>query len=447
MRSRCAVCRPSSISRLACLVILASVSFYSACKDSSDGVQALSYSEAAIGPEGGSIETSNGARITVPPGALDETVTIQLAAYGDSLQLQRQAGLNSMSGAVSLNPDGLTFSIPATLDIPLFASAIADAEYPLFLFDEEQRAWIQEDSLGRVTGSGDALQASIDHFSSYATSSSFGGGLTDFIDEYESPASAQTAFDSFVENFMSQNNLMNQRKREGDKCYTVCGVEFDIMTHYAGIEDQFIDLVGDRSEEVERLQYYADRLVQDGDAEYQVIFDIKANIYWQEVECEAGENWSGTMSYEYYFNSGVTEEWASYSIDFNFNVVLDAILEVDGVALATQEVSAEVTAGGYINSIDAEPTIDLLIDGWVDSDGFIRMKLFVDEDNTRLFTYEICVDGGSCGWSGNCENLIVSRSDTDDVVKVPLEEGTHEGQHGTSGFNLHTYTVTFQRDG
>jgi hypothetical protein len=287
--------------------------------DDDDDDNDLNYTEQDIGPAGGIIQNEEGAKLTVPAGALIETVTIGLASYSSYSQLEGNYGLISMDGCVSLKPDGLTFLTPATLEIPLFSSRTAGSEYAVFVYNEDTGTWYQEDNPGTVTSSGLTLQTEIGHFSSYSASSISGSGLTDFIDEYESQSNPQDAFDTFKNNFINNNGLMNQRKNVDDKCYKVCGVEVDIMTHYAGIEDQFIELTGKRSSDVETLQYYDDRQVNVDGIDYQIIFDIKVYIYWEETEC--GETWEGTLeitgSYDYWGDITLT---GSFSIDFTFTL-------------------------------------------------------------------------------------------------------------------------------
>lgn len=69
---------------------------------------------ATIGPEGGTIQTSNGLSLDIPQGALASTTTITLTPLSPS----QLAAPGTIAG-VRLEPDGLQFKVAATLKVPL----------------------------------------------------------------------------------------------------------------------------------------------------------------------------------------------------------------------------------------------------------------------------------------------------------------------------------------
>jgi hypothetical protein len=433
------------------------VSLTTMCRDSSSGngddTGELTYTEQEIGPGGGIIENESGAKLTVPAGALHETVTIRLASYDTYGQLADSFGVNHLNGCVSLKPDGLTFSVPATLEIPLFSSRTPGDEYALFVYNEEEESWYQETNPGVVTQDGLKLQAQIEHFTFSSASSIKGKGLAEFIDEYENPAqTTQEAFDNFKNNFINNNNIFSWKRQTGDTCYKVCGIRFDIMTHYAGYEDQFIELTGEQSGTVTYLNYHYDKMVSEGSLEYQIIYDIKAYIYWKEVECEE-VCWSGTLNYEQYYEQA---NWysmeASYSVNFNFTVLDDYFIviedelynAIEGIATATQD-DVSVTSldeDEWVENVNAPSILELIVYGYVE-DGYLQMTIS-KQDESPFFTFILGeLDDGEVTYF-NFEGFIWMYTRGD----IPLSEGTYEGSWDYSdvGGSIASYTITLQRD-
>ncbi len=90
------------------------VGLCAACRSGEPSLPLLIEAQAAaeIGVEGGALVSGRGDRLIIPPGALSETTEITLTPvdFGTS---------NVRGGAVDLEPDGLVFAQPATLEIRL----------------------------------------------------------------------------------------------------------------------------------------------------------------------------------------------------------------------------------------------------------------------------------------------------------------------------------------
>ena len=117
--------------------------------------QPAAQAEAAIGPEGGTLQVGPH-RLVVPPGALDSTVVISGVAVADSVV------------SVQFAPEGLTFSVPARLTLsyaacPLIPSLLPKrVVYTTDVLELLQLLLSSDDLLHRQ------VSADLDHFSRYA---------------------------------------------------------------------------------------------------------------------------------------------------------------------------------------------------------------------------------------------------------------------------------------
>ena len=75
---------------------------------------------AIIGIDGGTITTSSGASITIPPGALSNGTEITIEPYDHQSDSKEYApAIGDIAGGVVLGPEGLSFKEPVTITIPL----------------------------------------------------------------------------------------------------------------------------------------------------------------------------------------------------------------------------------------------------------------------------------------------------------------------------------------
>ena len=77
------------------------------CNSGSDSADHLA--EQAVGPAGGTVSTSEGVSIEVPPGALAKQVTLTVDARGE---VDPPPGTVTFGDAYELGPEGTTFAQP-----------------------------------------------------------------------------------------------------------------------------------------------------------------------------------------------------------------------------------------------------------------------------------------------------------------------------------------------
>jgi hypothetical protein len=76
----------------------------------------------AVGPNGGMINGPNGSQIEVPTGALADSVELVFKSHSQNLNLD---GLNVLAPLVEIGPLETSFSLDATIIIPVDTSSIA----------------------------------------------------------------------------------------------------------------------------------------------------------------------------------------------------------------------------------------------------------------------------------------------------------------------------------
>jgi hypothetical protein len=77
-----------------------------------------------IGPAGGTVTGSNGARIVVPAGALAQTVNVQITEIAAG-SANVPAGVQPASAVYALTPHGTTFAVPVTVSVPFDPAQVA----------------------------------------------------------------------------------------------------------------------------------------------------------------------------------------------------------------------------------------------------------------------------------------------------------------------------------
>jgi len=109
--------------------------------------------EVEIGPDGGEL-TLGGARLVVPPGALEEPTTLALVRTDDV----PPAGYHAYSAVWRFEPAGLGFAMPARVELPFAAGAVRPTIF-----------WSRPDGPGYTwrptTRDGDVAIAEVTHFS------------------------------------------------------------------------------------------------------------------------------------------------------------------------------------------------------------------------------------------------------------------------------------------
>jgi len=117
---------------------------------------------AAIGTAGGSVAITdvNNSKITfvVPPGAVQQAMDIKVSALKTIAGFPFSGGL---LGAVSFEPDGLQFGVPAVLTIPLPKKIPAGMGVIGFLFDGSGQSW----RVVKASKASGVINVPIEHFS------------------------------------------------------------------------------------------------------------------------------------------------------------------------------------------------------------------------------------------------------------------------------------------
>ncbi len=121
-----------------------------------------------VGPDGGTVVSDDGNfEVRIPPGALAETVNIEISIL-EASDVGLDAGDDFAGPIYGLAPDGLEFAAPATTvrTVNAEAAGAADATVPfMFVFQGDDGGWEALDT--STTRDGDVLQivANITHFS------------------------------------------------------------------------------------------------------------------------------------------------------------------------------------------------------------------------------------------------------------------------------------------
>ncbi len=120
-----------------------------------------------IGPDGGTVTTTAGTKIEIPPGALTENTVIDIETLTEeTLPAPVPDGYEFLGGA-DFWPDGLTFNVPVTVTIPLNTPLPEGTFLGLFVFDLEAAKFIYAKKWGIVDESGEAASVEIEHFSAH----------------------------------------------------------------------------------------------------------------------------------------------------------------------------------------------------------------------------------------------------------------------------------------
>jgi hypothetical protein len=201
----------------------------------------LTSGSADIGIEGGVLKDSNGARIEIPPGALDDTQTITFTAFMSNSELPDSvAPIPCFRGALQLEPDGLTFSVPVTITVPVNTAMNPGEAFPLFYWNETTQMWDQTDFVATVADDGMSFSAEVTHFSTY------GGGA---VENLVSDGDADAFKNDFTDWFQKDNNAtkIGDRKVKNNDCFKVVGFDFDLEYEINHVKNSRAWRVGESS--------------------------------------------------------------------------------------------------------------------------------------------------------------------------------------------------------
>lgn len=140
--------------------------------------EAESTASKTIGTAGGSVETENGITLNIPQGALQQDTEIKVT----SLEGNTFGELGAIGA--KLEPDGLTFDSPATIQFPLPVDWAEDEEPLIYeASGSDPSNFLIGNLKGTVTGSAGAYfcEVEVSHFSSLGAARNCHAGTVDFL--------------------------------------------------------------------------------------------------------------------------------------------------------------------------------------------------------------------------------------------------------------------------
>jgi len=161
---------PGSVNPLAAMVFML---FLAACQQASSPATTQ-----RIGPDGGTIQEEGGAALSVPPGALPDQIEFKITSYSSAAGLPENIQphfFGSFSAATFL-PEGLTFEQAVSITIPSQERLTPGDQFPIFTWDEENRAWQETEFIATVDPGGYSYTAEVTHFSTNSGGGTNGAG-------------------------------------------------------------------------------------------------------------------------------------------------------------------------------------------------------------------------------------------------------------------------------
>jgi hypothetical protein len=267
-----------------------------------------------IGPAGGSAyDPTSGASLLVPAGALAAPTEITckgFVGYAD-FNAAFASSAEFVAGA-RLEPDGLEFDVPVTLNLPINVdlAEMCQDTVPLFVWDADTGSWVwAADAV--VNDSREFLIASVSHFSTYAALQYPGGQAVRsmFLTYFGSSPAGDSAGESTVAWWMGASSIMGRNHTIGGDCYKAVGTHCDlawaidkegsgVWTHYEG---QVEELEGaTSSSNVLQLSYFWDNSEAEGEVEHQSIISMLFTIYLEpDPDCTLPNPYRGTHSFSF----------------------------------------------------------------------------------------------------------------------------------------------------
>ena len=273
---------------LALFIIAAQMAFMPGCSGGGKGGtlpggnDVASYSQ-EVGPDGGTVTDPRGAVIIIPAGALDAKTTITVKTYADRSTLTNRIGLNPCAGGVDFGPDGLVFKKPATITIPSDVALVPGQHYPLYVYNESKKVWQETDFYGVASADGTSLTAEILHFSFYVVLEVPRWTLEIFKHFY-SWGFVDLALANYRDWFLENTDFDGYTVQKDDKNYTICGMNFHVMTRRGSDTEQAVISYGDTSTNI--ATYTSANLSDDymDSNGNESVIDLLITMYWKETD-------------------------------------------------------------------------------------------------------------------------------------------------------------------
>lgn len=121
-------------------------------------------STTTVGKAGGTISASAGATITIPAGALTDNVQFQVTTLPDPVSLSSSFGISPFVGGIDVKPDGVVFSKPVTVKIPIGEKMLPGLKKAIFTYDQTTKKWTELPFEATVDDTGMFVTAEVTHF-------------------------------------------------------------------------------------------------------------------------------------------------------------------------------------------------------------------------------------------------------------------------------------------
>ncbi len=265
----------------------------------------------------GATKTIGGFTVTVPPGALDETVTLTADYFPRSADMAPVYGIGPFSGGVAFGPAGLRFNVPITIGMEPEIAASEGDQYPFYYYDENAKAWAEQGACGTANADG-LIEFELGHFSTYAPATVSGSGLAVYEKTLVATGNADAAYGALKESVMRGGEIFSMKKKIGADTYGVSGVNFDVMSKWGDAEHQYVELFGEKGTEETHMNFIDDKMVSNG---YQVIVIIHVTFHWKKIPLAKYR-----VEYDFTVENGVFEDMVCLS-DYRLKVILN--LEID----------------------------------------------------------------------------------------------------------------------
>ncbi|MBD3168785.1 MAG: hypothetical protein GF307_04840 [candidate division Zixibacteria bacterium] len=148
--------------------LLSLLFLFSACSDDDSGTNSNGTNppvEASIGPAGGTMEMANNVSLTIPAGALNDTVDFRIEV--NSAPETMAAPMVSVTSAYTITPSGTQFNVPATIKVHYTDNGLGGmSEDSVVICTHDGSAWSRLTSA--VTKDSNFVTASINHLSDFA---------------------------------------------------------------------------------------------------------------------------------------------------------------------------------------------------------------------------------------------------------------------------------------
>ena len=194
-----------------------------------------------IGSFGGSVNTSSGAAVNIPPGALSNQRSVSVGTHSAMASLPAPAPL---TGGGNFGPPGLTFDLPVTITLPLAEPQDPGTQLAVYLYDEAHNGWLMTEFSAEINPDGLTASAEVTHFTDYILIGQQEVDLLfiDFKQKYfENIISSAELFESFVDRFKVLIGLGNKKpwdfsahyQNRNYACYQIVGIDYVLATSRA----------------------------------------------------------------------------------------------------------------------------------------------------------------------------------------------------------------------